>query len=198
MGWDEATQRPTCSDDVWNTYVKANPNAMKFRTKGLRNYIHLAELLEGRQAIGEYASSGSQLKRSYPADSSSDNETTTTTPAPRSGSMTPALRTATAGPSKRSHRLKDKVSGSQLLSGIETLKEIAVRGKNIRLQAQEKLAKEFPNLTLKEKMAMWTIFKDAVNAEIFVGIANDEEGATAWLKQELTQVGIENPLADIP
>ena len=45
---------------------------------------------------------------------------------------------------------------------------------------------------------MRTLFKDAVNAEIFVGIADDEEGATAWLKQELTQVGIENPLADIP
>ena len=55
MGWDEATQRPTCSEEVWNTYVKANPNALKFRTKGLRNYIQLAELLEGRQATGEYA-----------------------------------------------------------------------------------------------------------------------------------------------
>lgn len=41
MGWDEASQRPTCGPNVWNTYIRANPNAAKFQTKGLHKYVQL-------------------------------------------------------------------------------------------------------------------------------------------------------------
>ena len=187
MGWDEGTQRPTCSNDVWNTYVKANPNALKFRTKGLRNYIQLAELLEGRQATGEFASSGFETPRKRSCSDEEDLKPTISESRPTT---------------KRPHRSKDKVSGSQLLSGIETLKELTIirskQGPNLRLQAQAKLAKEFPNLVLKEKIAMWKLFENGVKAEIFVGIEGDEEGATEWVKQELISMGIESPFADIP
>ena len=82
MGWDEATQRPNCSENVWKNYVKANPNALKFRTKGLRNYTQLAGLLEGRQATGEYVTTDFQArKRSNPEDSSEDATSSSTTPA---------------------------------------------------------------------------------------------------------------------
>lgn len=200
MGWDEGTQRPTCSNDVWNTYVKANPNALKFRTKGLRNYIQLAELLEGRQATGEYASSGFEMprKRSCCNDETPRKRSCSDEEDLKPGSTTSILRPTP----KRSHRSKDKVSGSQLLSGIETLRELTVirskQGPNLRLLAQAKLAKEFPNLVLKEKIAMWKLFENGVKAEIFVGIEGDEEGATEWVKQELMSVGIESPFADIP
>lgn len=47
---------------------------------------------------------------------------------------------------------------------------------SIRLQAQSKLAKDFPNLSLSEKMVIWSLFENEVKAEIFVGIGEDEEG----------------------
>ena len=152
MGWDEATQRPTCSSEVWNTYMKANLNAGKFRTKVLRNYVQLSELLQGRQATGEYASTGSQIrKRSNPEDSG--GEDTTSNP----GSASTRLAT----PNKRSHKAKDKISGSQLLSGIESLKEITLRSKQgttIRVQAQTQLERTFPHLSVSEKVALWRLF----------------------------------------
>ena len=66
----------------------------------------------------------------------------------------PLLRAPRSGPLNRSHRSKQ-------LPGIESLKEIKmVRSKqgSIRLQAKAKVAKDFPNLSLSEKMAGYMEF----------------------------------------
>ena len=114
--------------------------------------------------------------------------------------------TTTPGPPKRSHwsKDKDKVNGSQLRAGLQNLKELAMvrsikesNNKTIRLQAHTKLAQEFPNLMVSEKIAIWSLFENEVKAETYVGIGDDKEGAIEWLKTELRKVGIENPLADL-
>ncbi|KAE9445243.1 hypothetical protein C3L33_22859, partial [Rhododendron williamsianum] len=56
FGWDEASQTVTAPDDVWQTYLQANPKAVKFCNQGLDHFEELDELLSSSLANGAFAS----------------------------------------------------------------------------------------------------------------------------------------------
>ncbi|XP_023929687.2 uncharacterized protein LOC112040995 [Quercus suber] len=52
LGWDEATQTVTCSDEVWEHVVAANRNANNLRKKGCPDYDKLKQLFAPSTATG--------------------------------------------------------------------------------------------------------------------------------------------------
>ncbi|KAL5578065.1 hypothetical protein UlMin_019764 [Ulmus minor] len=55
FGWDFETNTPTCPDDVWKEYCKANPGASKFRHVGLPDYELNKNMFEKSNATGGLA-----------------------------------------------------------------------------------------------------------------------------------------------
>ncbi|KAF7149495.1 hypothetical protein RHSIM_Rhsim02G0174000 [Rhododendron simsii] len=55
FGWDDASQNVTATDDMWQTYLQANPKAVKFRNQGLDHFEELDELLSSSLANGAFS-----------------------------------------------------------------------------------------------------------------------------------------------
>ena len=67
--WDEVNRIPTARESVWETYMKAHPEAEKFRKRSLLHYDLLHELCANISATGEYALTSnffSQSDTSFP------------------------------------------------------------------------------------------------------------------------------------
>ncbi len=55
FGWDEARSLPTAPDHVWEAYIKAHPEAARFRYETLKFYNELDQIFTGQVATGRYA-----------------------------------------------------------------------------------------------------------------------------------------------
>ena len=55
FGWDSEKGVPTAPESVWDAYIKAHPEAERFRHHGLVHYAVLDELCANRSATGEFA-----------------------------------------------------------------------------------------------------------------------------------------------
>jgi hypothetical protein len=55
LGWDSELQLPTCSDDVWETYIAAHPEAKNWRKTRFPLYDKISELVIGGLATGNFA-----------------------------------------------------------------------------------------------------------------------------------------------
>ncbi|PON87695.1 Myb/SANT-like domain containing protein [Trema orientale] len=53
MGWDPQTRTVTASEEVWESYLKVNPGAKKFRKKGLPHYDLLGVIFNNTTATGQ-------------------------------------------------------------------------------------------------------------------------------------------------
>lgn len=85
FGWDEVNRVPTAPESVWETYMKAHPEAEKFRKRSLLHYDLLHELCANISATGEYAltsnffsQSDTQFPTSQPTQSQTSIPPTTT------------------------------------------------------------------------------------------------------------------------
>ncbi|KAH7841521.1 hypothetical protein Vadar_031026 [Vaccinium darrowii] len=60
FGWDKELGTVTAPDEVWEDYIERNPDAVKFRDKGLPHYELLKELYSPSVATGELNRSSSR------------------------------------------------------------------------------------------------------------------------------------------
>ncbi|KAG8379280.1 hypothetical protein BUALT_Bualt07G0072100 [Buddleja alternifolia] len=73
LGWDNPKNTVSASDEWWDEYLQANPDAAKFRYKGLENFEELTSLFKEGYATGKNAWALSE--GSLPNDSSGPCET---------------------------------------------------------------------------------------------------------------------------
>ncbi|KAF7965578.1 hypothetical protein HWV62_42846 [Athelia sp. TMB] len=52
FGWDDGLKITTATEDVWETYLKAHPNATPYKTKGFPLYDELQLIVDGVVATG--------------------------------------------------------------------------------------------------------------------------------------------------
>lgn len=64
FGWDSEKGVPTAPESVWDAYIKAHPEAERFRNRGLVHYPVLDELCANRSATGEFALTSGLTARS--------------------------------------------------------------------------------------------------------------------------------------
>ncbi|KAI3458941.1 hypothetical protein Pfo_015604 [Paulownia fortunei] len=73
LGWDNIKNTVSVSDEWWDEYLKANPDAIKYRYKGLENFDELTSLFKKGYATGKNAWAPSE--GSLPNDSTGPCQT---------------------------------------------------------------------------------------------------------------------------
>ncbi|KAI8007687.1 L10-interacting MYB domain-containing protein [Camellia lanceoleosa] len=65
LSWNPMTKMVECSDQVWTTYVAANPDAKRLRGKKIEMLDELSIVCGNDQATGEWACSGKDVNANY-------------------------------------------------------------------------------------------------------------------------------------
>ncbi|KAM7522889.1 hypothetical protein LguiA_012791 [Lonicera macranthoides] len=60
FGWSSETNTVTADENVWSTYLKANPNACVFKKKGLLGYETLFKIFKNTTATGQFGRASNQ------------------------------------------------------------------------------------------------------------------------------------------
>ncbi len=178
FGWDERLKIPTAPESVWDEYIDSHKDAAPYRYKTLPHYQELVSLFSGKFANGKLSSSSTSVSEEATNKETSDeveDEDGVST-------LTTQHGKGDKPPRKRRGKFDDVI---HILNNIRSDSLNKRSATQVAMAELDKLLEsKFHGLvSTKQKLAMKRAFVASTEAELFVGLSEEER--EEWIRDTM-------------